>query len=53
MRAAAHGADFPKAEKVRASMTPKQIDDFSHLKAEGPSHTYNWRSRRNLKRGSS
>lgn len=51
MRAAAHGADFPAAKKIRASMSPKQIAEFSHTKAEGPSHSYNWRSRRNLKRG--
>jgi len=57
MRAAAHGADFPLAKKVRASMTPEQMADFSQtakaqaVKPSGESHAYNWRSRKNLKRG--
>lgn len=49
MRAAAHGADFPKAKQLRESMSPEQLRDFA--KFEGESHAYNWRSRNNLKRG--
>jgi len=29
MQAAEHGADFPMAQKVRASMTHQQLHDFS------------------------
>ena len=29
MRAAEHGADFPKAKKLRASMTLKQLADYA------------------------
>ncbi len=29
MQAASHGADFAMARKVRASMTPQQMHDFS------------------------
>ena len=32
MRAAEHGAQFPMAKKVRASMTPEQMQEF----AQGP-----------------
>lgn len=49
MAAAAHGATFPKARELRASMTPKQLREFSTTE----SHSYDWRSRRNLKRGRS
>ena len=54
MRAAEHGADFPKAKAIRESMSPEQIQDFSRTSAEDASNQtnrYNWRSRRNLKRG--
>ena len=39
MQAAAHGAKFPMAKKVRASMSPSQLHDFV-LKGEGklPEH---------------
>jgi hypothetical protein len=54
MRAALHGADFPKARKVRRSMSR---DDLKHF-AKGPISTsnrevyaYDFRSRNNLKRG--
>lgn len=49
MRAAVNGADFQKAKDIRASMSPAQIEDFTHMAPEGPSHRYNWRQRRNLK----
>jgi len=32
MQAARHGASFPMAKKVRASMTDKQLSDFSHTR---------------------
>ena len=32
MQAAEHGADFPKARKLRETMTPQQLHDF----ASGP-----------------
>lgn len=65
MAAAEHGADFPMARKVRASMTHDQMHDFAatrrkalpaHVKTATPkrdheAHAYNWRSRHNLKRG--
>ncbi len=54
MRAAEHGASFPKAKAIRKSMTPAQIKDFTHTApgaASDASHSYNWRQRRNLKRG--
>ena len=47
MRAAAHGVDFPLAKRLRESMTPEHLRDFSQF--EGESHSYNWRSRNNLK----
>lgn len=31
MAAALHGARFPKAEAIRASMTPDQMKDFTKL----------------------
>lgn len=37
VRAAAHGATFPLAQKIRASMTPKQMQDFSETAAPPPS----------------
>jgi hypothetical protein len=30
MAAAAHGATFPKARELRASLTPTQLEEFSH-----------------------
>ena len=54
MAAAEHGADFPMARKVRASMTHEQMHDFA-MKVEKPrdvqSHSYNFKQRRGLKRG--
>ncbi len=50
MAAALHGADFPKAQAARESMSTKQIKDFVQP-VESESHAYNWRSRKNLKRG--
>lgn len=47
MRAAAHGADFPAAKKIRASMSPAQMKDFSQIEHE--SHRYDWRRNNNLK----
>jgi hypothetical protein len=47
MQAADHGATFPMAQKVRASMTHQQLHDFSigsmagkprHVKATGGAH---------------
>lgn len=32
MAAALHGASFPKAEKLRATMSTKQLHDFATLK---------------------
>ena len=62
--AAEHGANFPMAKKIRASMTPEQMHDFAsgsmkgkpaHVKPKhepySETHSYNWRSRQNLKRG--
>lgn len=49
MRAAEHGANFPKAKQIRASMTPAEIREFAESKSD--THVYNWRSRNNLKRG--
>lgn len=47
MRAAAHGADFPKARRIRASLSPDQIEKFSRFESE--SHAYDHRTRNNLK----
>lgn len=42
MRAAEHGADFPMAKKVRASMTSEQLHDFaSGAMADKPAHVPN------------
>ena len=41
MAAAKHGADFPMARKVRASMSDKQLGEFSHAKAKAPEHAPN------------
>jgi len=39
MAAAKHGADFPMAKKVRASMTDKQLSEFSHTaSSKAPEH---------------
>ena len=35
MRAAEHGAQFPMAQKVRASMTHQQLHDFAATKTKG------------------
>jgi hypothetical protein len=35
MAAAEHGADFPMAKKVRASMTHSQMHDFAATKRSG------------------
>lgn len=48
MRAALHGADFPKARQVRESMSRESLKDFART-VDHESHTYNWRSRNNLK----
>jgi hypothetical protein len=38
--AAEHGANFPAAKAMRASMTPKQLHDFAATKTKGlPAHT--------------
>ncbi|HMF95082.1 MAG TPA: hypothetical protein VKE96_12340 [Vicinamibacterales bacterium] len=40
MAAAAHGADFPKAQQLRASMTTDQLRDFAATPREFlPQHT--------------
>ncbi len=39
MQAARHGADFQMAKKVRASMTDKQLSEFSHTSVKAPEHT--------------
>ncbi len=36
MRAAAHGASFDKARKIRASMPPGTLKDFEHLAKGAP-----------------
>jgi hypothetical protein len=39
MQAAEHGATFPAAKQIRASMTPAQIDDFTGGSMKGkPEH---------------
>lgn len=38
MRAAEHGASFPKAQKIRATMTPQQMQDFSTVKPAPQPH---------------
>ncbi len=39
MRAAEHGANFPMARKVRASMTTQQLHDFASGSTKGkPQH---------------
>ncbi len=53
MQAAEHGADFPMAKKVRASMTKGQMHDFAAGSEKGKpahvstgdtvSHAYNFR----------
>ena len=35
MAAAAHGADFPMAKKLRAAMTLAQLKDFAETKTKG------------------
>lgn len=61
MAAAEHGADFPLAKKLRASMTHQQLHDFAAGSEQGKpsrvpdveSHSYDHRQRRHLKRGRS
>ena len=39
MAAAAHGANFPMAKKLRRSMTLKQLSDYARTPTKGlPSH---------------
>lgn len=39
MGAAAHGADFPKAREVRASMSPKSLREYASGSTKGkPQH---------------
>jgi len=49
MQAAEHGADFPMAKKIRASMTHAQMHDYAvgsekgkpqHVKSDTESHIY-------------
>lgn len=43
MRAALHGAEFPKAKQIRASMSRQQISEFTHTATRQPdveSHVY-------------
>jgi hypothetical protein len=52
MQAAKHGATFPKAKAIRQSMTRSQLDDFTDVdpaRFEGESHSYNSKSRNNLR----
>lgn len=52
MSAALHGADFPKAQKIRQSMDTADLREFAQkVKASGgsESHSYDWRTRQNLK----
>ena len=41
MAAALHGASFPKAKEVRASMTKEQLKDFATMEHE--SYQYDFR----------
>ena len=46
MAAAEHGATFPLAKKLRASMTLSQLDDFSRGSTKGkPEHVKPKKSR--------
>ena len=47
MQAAQHGASFPLAKRLRATLTPEQLAAFS--KYEGESHAYDHRKMNNLK----
>lgn len=47
MQAALHGATFPKAKEVRASMTRQQMRETSGFDTE--SYAYDFRTRHNLK----
>ena len=47
MQAALHGASFPKAKEVRASMSKQDLKDFSQMEHE--SYSYDFRKRNNLK----
>lgn len=49
-QAALHGADFPKAKRMRASMDRSDLKHFA-ASVEHEAHTYDWRTRNNLKRG--
>lgn len=49
MAAAEHGANFPMAQKVRASMTHNQMHDFASGSMRGkPAHVPNRHPHRNL-----
>lgn len=49
MQAAQNGAQFPAAQKIRQTMTPAQVKDFTQRPIESEVHTYDWRTRQNLK----
>lgn len=47
MGAAAHGATFPKAKEVRASMTEKQLLDFAATSTKHlPTHVHKGKGNR-------
>lgn len=49
MRAAEHGASFPMAKKVRASMTTQQMQDFAAGPTKGkPAHVPSAHPHQNL-----
>ena len=49
MRAAEHGATFPMAREVRASMTPSQMHEFATTKSVSlPGHAASRHPHRNL-----
>ncbi len=51
MAAAKHGADFPMAKKVRASMTDTQLSHFSHRTEKNlPAHVEGNRYAKRLRR---
>jgi hypothetical protein len=49
MRAALHGASFPKARAISRSMTAEQLKDFARLAPHTESYSYDFRQRNNLK----
>ena len=47
MAAAEHGADFPMAKKLRASMSHRQLHDFAATKRKGlPAHAKKTRAKK-------